>query len=118
MDRIYLKDLVVYGIIGVHDWERQKPREIIINLTLYADLRKPGQSDDIEDTIDYGTVAEKVRALAENTECLTIEALAEDIAQLCLDIPKVMSVRVGVDKPGAIRYSRTVGVEIERSREE
>jgi len=117
MDRIYIKDLVVYGIIGVHDWERQKPREIIINLTLYTDLRISGQRDDIVDTIDYSTVAEKVRALTESAGCLTVEALAADIARLCLDIPKVLSVRVNVEKPGAIQFSRTVGVEIERSQE-
>jgi len=117
MDRIYISDLVLYGIIGVHDWERQKPRDIVINLTIFANLQKPGHSDDIGDTIDYSMVAKKVKTLVESTEHQTLESLAEDIAGLCLEIPKVFSVRVNVEKPGAVQFSRTVGVEIERSRD-
>lgn len=118
MDRIVIKDLVAHGILGVHDWERHKPRKIIINLTLHTDLNKSGMSDEIEDTVDYSVVARKVRDLIENTKCQTIEALATKIAQLCLDMPKVLGVQVRVEKPGAIRFSRTVGVEIERNRVE
>jgi FolB domain-containing protein len=116
MDQICIRDLIVYGILGVHDWERQNPRRIVINLTIYTDLQKAGHTDDIGDTVDYSEVAKKVKALVEKAERYTIEALAEDIAALCLEIPKINSVRVNVEKPGAIQHSRAIGVEIERTR--
>jgi FolB domain-containing protein len=115
MDKIFIKDLVVYGVIGVHEWERQKPREIILNIVIFVDLQESGTSDDILDTIDYGMVVEKVKTCVENAERKTIEALAADIADVCLDIPKVLSVRVNLEKPGAIQNVGSVGVEIERS---
>lgn len=116
MDQITIRDLVVYGVIGVHDWERQRPRQIVISISIYTDLRKSGHTDDIEDTIDYSMVAKRVRSLVESTEHQTLEALAEEIAGLCLEIPKVFGVRVSVEKPGAVQFTRTVGVEIERDR--
>ncbi len=116
MDNIFIKDLVVYTVIGVHDWERQKAREILINLHLFIDLRKSGKSDELGDTVDYGKVAEKVSAFAENAKCLTIEAFADNIARLCVEIPGVQKARVVVEKSGAIPFSRSVGIEIERSR--
>ena len=114
MDQIYIRDLKARGIIGLNDWEREKPQEMLINLTLSADLRTAGQSDDISDSVNYRTVAKKVLAHAESAGRLTVEALAADIARICLDEPGVLKARVRVEKPGAVRFSRSVGVEIER----
>jgi FolB domain-containing protein len=118
MDQILIKDLVARGIIGVKDWERVKPQEILINIILFADLRTAGETDRLTDTVNYSTVAKKVLAYAESAERLTVEALAADLARLCLSEPGVLKVRVRVEKPGAVRFARSVGVEIERSIED
>jgi FolB domain-containing protein len=117
MDQVFISDLVARGIIGINDWEREKPQEILINVILYADLRKAGESDDINDCINYRTVSKKVQAHAENVKRFTVEALAADLARICLEIPAVQKVRVRVEKPGASRFARSVGVEIERDRD-
>jgi FolB domain-containing protein len=118
MDKILITDLVARGIIGVNDWEREKPQEIRINLVLYADLRAAGESDRIEDSVNYRTVTKKVMAHAESAKRMTVEALAADLARLCLEIPGVEKVQVRVEKPGAARFAGGVGVEIERSKED
>ena len=117
MDQIFISDLVVRGIIGINDWEREKPQEILINIILFGDLSRAGNSDDIKDSINYRTVAKKVAAHAETAQRLTVEALATDLAHLCLEEAGVQKVRVRVEKPGAVRFSRFVGVEIEREKE-
>lgn len=117
MDQIIITDLVARGIIGVNDWEREKPQEILINLIIFADLHAAGQSDSIQDTVSYRTIAKRVMTHAESANRFTVEALAEDIARLCLEEAGVLKVRVRVEKPHATRFARSVGVEIERSRE-
>ncbi len=117
-DRIIISDLLVRGILGVNPWERHTPRDILINLELVTDVRAAGTSDDIADAVNYRTVAKRVIALVEESSRLTVEALATDVARACLEEPQVVRVRVRVDKPGAIRFSRSVAVEIERSRED
>ena len=116
MDQVFIKDLIARGVIGINDWEREKPQEILINVTLFADLSKAGDSDDINDCINYRTVAKKVLAHAESAKRYTVEALATDLVKICLEIPAVRTARVRVEKPGASRFARSVGVEIERSR--
>jgi FolB domain-containing protein len=116
MDKVIIKNLIARGIIGVYDWERDKPQEISINITLFGDLKKAGESDDIEDSINYKTVAKGAQSLAENCQRLTVEALANDIALFCLETPGVIKVIVRVEKPGAVRFAESVGVEIERSK--
>jgi FolB domain-containing protein len=114
MDQVIIRDLIARGIIGINNWEREKPQEILINLTLFADLRAAGQNDDITDSVNYRTVAKKVLAHAESAGRLTVEALAADLARICLAEPGVLKARVRVEKPGAVRFARSVGVEIER----
>lgn len=118
MDKILIKDLVARGIIGINDWERENPQEILINITLYCDTRQAGEKDDIEYSVNYRTIAKKALSHAETAARLTVEALAEDIARICLNEPNVQKVIVRVEKPGAVRFAHSVGVEIERSRAE
>ena len=115
MDRVFVKNLVARGIIGVNDWERAKPQEILINIILFGDLIKAGDTDDIDDSINYRTVAKQAQSLAENCQRLTVEALATDIANYCLEVKGVKKVKIRVEKPGAVRFAESVGVEIERS---
>ena len=114
-DEIQIRDLLVRAILGVNDWEREQPQDVLVNLILFADLRRAGASDDITDTVNYRTIAKKVIAHVESAGRYTVEALAADIARLCLAEPGVERVRVRVEKPGALRFARSVGVEIERS---
>jgi FolB domain-containing protein len=116
MDKVIIKDLLARGIIGINDDERVKPQDIIINIEITADLRRAGESDDIADCVNYRTIAKKALVHTETAERFTVEALAMDIAKLCLEEPGALSVRVRVEKPGAVRFAKSVGVEIERSR--
>ena len=118
MDQTFITDLVARGILGVNDSERDKPQEIRINIILFTDQSKAGKSDDIQDCVNYSTVAKKVISHTETARRFTVEALAADLARLCLEEPGVIKVRVRVEKPGAVRFARSVGVEIERCKED
>lgn len=117
MDKVFIQDLHVRAIIGVYDWERHTPQDVLINLTLHNDQTLAGQSDQIADCIDYAAVTEQVRHIAETAHRFTVEALAADLANYCLGLAGVERVVVRVEKPGVVAMTRSVGVEIERSRE-
>ena len=117
-DKVIIKDLVVRGIIGINDWERVTQQDIRINIEIRTDLHAAGENDSIEHSVNYRTVSKQIIAHVEKAERLTVEALAADIAALCLDHERVESVQVRVEKPGAVRFSESVGVEIERSRKD
>jgi FolB domain-containing protein len=117
-DQIIIKDLLLRGIIGINDWEREKAQDILINISLVGDLKPAGSSDKIDDTINYRTVTKKVISHVEETQRFTVEALAQDIAAICLQAPGVQRARVRVEKPGALRFAQSVGVEIERGHED
>lgn len=114
MDKILIRGLVAHGILGVEDYERITPRDIMIDLNIYTDTRLAGASDRVEDSVDYSRLSSLVKELAETAQRGTVEALAEDIANLCLGQRGVQGVRVRVGKPGAVSFVETVGVEIER----
>jgi FolB domain-containing protein len=116
MDKIIISDLLVRGIIGINDSERVNEQDILINITLQADTRPAGLSDTLTESVNYRTVAKAVIAHAQSAKRFTVEALAEDIAVICLEQPGVQVATVRVEKPGAVRYARSVGVEIERKR--
>ena len=118
MDIIFIEDLLVRGIIGVSDRERANPQDIIVNIKLETDISNCGESDDIEESVNYRTVAKNIIAHIEETARYTVEALAIDIAQICLKFDGVAAVSVRVEKPGAVRFSRSVGVEIRRTKNE
>ena len=84
MDKILIHNLRAHGIIGIFPHERQIPQDILINITVYTDTSRAAQTDDIADCVDYDALAKKVKSHAETIARLTVEALANDIAQLCL----------------------------------
>ena len=118
MDKVIIKDLLVRGIIGVNDWERNRPQNILINIILFTDTRPAALTDNLDDCVNYSTMSKKVLAHAETVNRLTVEALANDLARVCLEEKGVQKVIVRVEKPGAVRFAESVGVEIERSRDE
>jgi dihydroneopterin aldolase/D-erythro-7,8-dihydroneopterin triphosphate epimerase len=102
--------------VGVFPEERHEKQDVILNLTLHADLRKAGRSDDLADTVDYKTIKKKVIALVEASSYRLVERLAERVAEVCLEDRRVKKVVVFLEKPGALRFARSVGVEIARQR--
>lgn len=118
MDKVIIKNLLARGIIGVNDWERTRAQNILINITLFTDTRRAGDTDSLDDCVNYSTISKKLLAHAENINRLTVEALANDLAKLCLEEKGVQKVIVRVEKPGAVRFAESVGVEIERNRDE
>jgi FolB domain-containing protein len=114
MDKIILKNIRLRGIIGVYDWERALPQEMVISITLFTDTRQAGISDRLADCVDYDSLAQQVRAHAQKAARQTIEALAEDVARICLKEAGVKKVIVYVEKPGAVTFAESAGVEIER----
>ncbi|MDA8105753.1 MAG: dihydroneopterin aldolase [Nitrospiraceae bacterium] len=116
MDRILITDLAVRCIIGVDDAERKERQDVLINLEIGADLSVPCRSDRFEDTVDYRAVKKEIVRMVDGSHYHLVEALAESIADLCLGFPGVLEVRVRVDKPGALRFARSAGVEIVRVR--
>ena len=116
MDQIFIKDLLIRGVIGISEREREQPQDILVNVVIFSDIHDAGETDNVEDSVNYRTVAKKILAHVEKVQRYTVEALATDIASLVLDEPHVDSVRVRVEKPGAVRFSKSVGVEIERKK--
>ncbi len=116
LDKIHIKDLLVRCIVGINPEERQEKQDVVINITLHADLGAACLSDRIEDSVDYKAVKKKVIALVETSSFFLVERLAERIAELCLDDALVVRAVVSVEKPGALRFARTVGVEIVREK--
>lgn len=118
MDKVIIKNLLARGIIGVRDWERKRAQDILINITLFTDTRRAAETDDINDCADYSEVTKKVQAHAESAARFTVESLANDLAGICLTQNNVGRVIVRVEKPTAVRFAESVGVEIERTRDE
>lgn len=118
MDKVIIKDLLVRGIIGVNDWERKQPQDILINITVFTDTHRAAETDDLADCVNYRMLAKQVQSHAESAARFTVEALANDLANICLQEKGVQKAIVRVEKPGAVRFAASVGVEIERSRDE
>ena len=114
MDKIFLKELKTEAIIGIFDWERQVKQTVLIDLEMSADVRKAALSDSIEDTLNYKRVAKRILEFIEQSSFHLVETLAEHIAMLVIEEFQVSWVKVGLNKPGAIRSSRSVGIIIER----
>ncbi|WP_420616993.1 dihydroneopterin aldolase [Candidatus Palauibacter sp.] len=114
-DTVIIRDLLVRGIIGVNDWEREKKQDIVINLSLSVDARAAGESDDVADVLNYRTLTKRVIAHVETAEPFLVEALAHQIARIAIVDFGAVRARVRVEKPGALRYARSVGIEVERT---
>jgi dihydroneopterin aldolase len=115
-DRIFLRGLSVQCIIGFIDWERLTPQSILIDLELPCDCERAARTDCVEDTVDYKRIAKRVLAWVSDSKFHLVESLAHSLATLLLAEFPLEWVRVSINKPGAIRHSRDVGVSIERRR--
>lgn len=118
LDQIDIRELRFRCIIGVNGDERREKQDVVAHVTIYADLRKACESDNIEDSVDYKVIKRQIIAMAEKSDFRLIEALAQAIADICLEHHRVQRARVVVEKPGALRFAKTVGVQIVRSKQE
>jgi D-erythro-7,8-dihydroneopterin triphosphate epimerase len=116
LDRILIRDLRFRCIIGVNPDERREKQDVVVNVELLADLRAASNSDDMNDTVDYSRVKKQIVAMGEQSDCLLVERLAQKVADICLADERIAEARVLVEKPSALRFARSVGVEILRRR--
>lgn len=118
MDSIFIRGLKVETIIGIYDWERTLVRPLIFDLELGTDTRDAAASDRMRDSIDYAAVGNTVREIALNLKPQLLETLAEKIARTLFDQFPILSLKLSIDKPGAIPDVKGVGVSIDRRRED
>ena len=114
MDKIFLTELKVDTIIGIWEWERKIRQTVIIDLEMSADIAKAAATDSVEDTLNYKSVAKRIQAFVGDSSFQLVETLAERIAGIIREEFGVQWVKVRVNKPGAIRGSKDVGILIER----
>jgi dihydroneopterin aldolase len=117
-DIIFLSGLTTECIIGIWDWERRVRQKVVLDVEMAADIRKAAASDSIEDTLDYKKVAKRLLQFVGDSQFQLVETLTERIAELVVTEFDVAWVRVRLNKQGAIRGSRDVGIQIERRRED
>jgi dihydroneopterin aldolase/D-erythro-7,8-dihydroneopterin triphosphate epimerase len=115
-DQIHIRDLLVRTILGINDDERTNRQDVLLNVTLDIDARPASRSDDIECAVNYRTLTKQMLEFVEGSSYLLVETLAEELARMCLADERVQAVEITVDKPGALRFARSVGVTIRRTR--
>jgi D-erythro-7,8-dihydroneopterin triphosphate epimerase len=113
-DHIIVEDLLLRCFIGAQDWEREKKQDVLINLRLDTDITAAANSDNIADALNYRTITKAIITHVEESSYFTVEALATAIARICVIDHGAARVKVRVEKPGALRFAKSVGVEIER----
>lgn len=119
MDRIVIRDLLVTGIIGINADERVTPQDILVNATLWVDSSTAAMTDDISDAVNYRTITKAMIAHIEGGAPHLVERLAAELVGVCFDgDDRIAEVEVTVEKPGALRHARSVGITVRRSRVE
>ncbi|MBN1412572.1 MAG: dihydroneopterin aldolase [Spirochaetales bacterium] len=113
-DKIHITDLRIRCIIGINPKERIEEQDLVFNITLYGDLSRACRSDNIDDTVNYKTLKDRIVAYIRHSKFYLIEKAAEEVAAICLSDSMVKKVTVRVDKPGALTYAASVSVEITR----
>jgi dihydroneopterin aldolase len=114
MDIVFISDLDIDTVIGIFDWEREIRQTVRLNIEMNADIARAARTDHIDDTLDYKAVSKRMIGFVQASEFGLVETLAERCAEIILDEFPVQWLRLRLDKPGAVRGSRSVGVIIER----
>lgn len=114
IDLIKINDISAGAIIGTEDYERETKQELRLSITIFTDLRKAGKTDSLEHTIDYSSLESQVRSTVENSSFELIEALAEEVARIALELEMTDKVKVSVKKPSALNMTGSAEVEITR----
>ncbi|HCU98655.1 MAG TPA: dihydroneopterin aldolase [Chloroflexi bacterium] len=116
IDRINITDLHLRTIIGINPEERTNLQDVLINITLFVNTKKAGETDEINDAANYRTITKNVINLVENSQFFLVEKMASEISKICLSNEKVVRCIINVQKPSALRFARSVGITIERNR--
>lgn len=114
MDKVYLEDLTVETIIGIHPWEREVLQRLVLQLEVGIDVAAVAARDDLALSVDYSALAERLRGFIRDGQYRLLETLAEEAAAMIMDEFGVTWLRLRVGKPGAVTTAGEVGVEIER----
>lgn len=114
-DKVFLTGLRTECIVGIWDWERKVKQTVVIDLEMACDVRKAARTDHIDDTIDYKKVSKRLLNFVGESQFQLVETLTENIARIIVTEFGVSWVRVRLNKQGAIRNSRDVGILIERN---
>ncbi len=114
MDIVFLRQLEVDAVIGIHEWEREFRQPLVLDLELAADVSLAAQTDSITDALDYCAVAERITGFVHCSGFQLVETLAEACAQIILQEFDVPWLKLTVHKPDAIKHAQSVGVTIER----
>lgn len=115
-DFIEINNLHLRAIIGINPDERVNRQDVFVHVRLQTDTRPAAKSDDIADAVNYRTLTKDIIDLVEGSQFFLVERLAEEIARVCLRDERITWVQVRVEKPGALRFARSVGITIERTR--
>jgi len=116
MATIQIKNLRLRSIIGLNDWERKNKQDLIINIKMEFDHLPAAASDNIDDTVNYRSVTKEIIPLVEQSSFFTLEKLAEELVAIILNYQKVISTKVTIDKPHALRFADSVSVTVNKSR--
>ena len=117
LDQIHIRDLLVHAIIGINPDERLNPQDVLVNARLFTDTSKAGVTDDMGDSVNYSTLTKAMHAHIETDEPGLVERLAADLARVCFETDdRIEELELTVEKPGAVTYTRSVGVTIHRTR--
>lgn len=116
MDTIIIRDLRARGRIGISEQERERPQDILINAELIYDARRAAETDDIADCVNYAAITKRLLKTVEENQRKTVEALAQDLADICLEHKLVQKVKMRVEKTSIVRFTSAVGIEIEREK--
>ncbi len=118
MDKIIIKDLLVRGILGLNPEERIKKQDILVNVTMWHDISAAAAGDDVEQSLNYKSVSKAIIKRIETGDDLTVEKLVTDLARMiCVEFGAAKTM-VRVEKPTALRFAASVGIEIVRTQKE
>jgi dihydroneopterin aldolase len=115
-DIIFLRGLAIETTIGFFEWERHVKQTVVLDLEIPCDCARAAGSDEVHDTVDYKSISKRCIAFVSEAQFHLVETLAHKLAMTLLAEYDIAWIRLSLNKPGAIRGSRDVGVSIERHR--
>ena len=113
---IRITDLTLRTIIGIFDWERTRKQKVVINVEITFNAAKAAKSDKVKDTVDYKKITKAIIKHVEASKYFLIEKMADQVLEIVMEDKKIKSAIVRIDKPGALRFARSVSVELEAKR--
>ncbi len=114
--RIAIRNLRLRCIVGINEQERTQKQDVVVNVEMWADVAEAVRTDNVRDTVDYKVVNKEIIAAVEKSSFLLVESLASAVADICLSHERISRVRVMVEKPGALRFADSVGIELTKEK--